>query len=132
PLAARQRLGEQDVGAKRRLEFVLLRQAIGRLDAAQHFLKLEPLLRPWGERLAQLLGQWLGAQPDALLGHESRCRLVHEQTVFDALDAGGNRALYRDWGVGMDGDIRSPVLCGFNRGAKFLFGERGDIQRAMW
>ena len=51
--------------------------------------------------------------------------------MFDALHAGGDRALDRDGRVRVHGDVGAPVLGGFNGGAQLGLGEGGRVERAV-
>ncbi len=81
---------------------------------------------------AQFLREWLRAQPDPLLGHQFRRRVVHQMRVFDARDASGDRSLDRLWRVGMHGDVRAPVRRSLDGSAQLFVGERHGVERAVW
>src|SRR5262249_40227803 len=59
PLLLRQRLGEQDIGAPRRLDLVFLRQLVGSGYARPDFISLGSLDRAYRKALSQLLGERL-------------------------------------------------------------------------
>jgi hypothetical protein len=56
----------------------------------------------------------------------------HEMGVFDALDAGDNRLPNRGGGIGVRGDVRSPVPRVFDGGTQLGLGERDRVERAVW
>ncbi len=93
--------------------------------------RLGSLQRAGRKRVGQFVGKRLGAQPDALVGDQFGGCLVHQVAVFDALHAGGDRALDRDGRVRVHGDIGAPVLGGFNGGAQLGLGEGGRVERAV-
>ena len=93
PLLLRQRAGEQDIGAPRRLDLVLLRQLVGPGYAGPDLIRLGSLDRAHRKAQPQVLGERLHAQPNALLGDQFGGCFVHQEAVFDTLHASRNGPL---------------------------------------
>jgi hypothetical protein len=126
-----QRAGEQDIGAPRGLDLVLLRQCVGWGDTAEHLIRLGSLDRTNRKALPQLVGERLQAQPDALLGDQPGGCIVHQEPVFDALHTGGNSQPDRIRRKRVRDDVGAPIVGYFNRGPQFGLGEGGDVERAV-
>ncbi len=84
-----------------------------------------------GKRVRQLVGERLGAQPDAFLGHQLGGPLVHQMAVLDALHASGDRPLDRHRRIGVHRDVGTPVLGGLDSGAQLGLGEGGRVEWAV-
>ncbi len=89
------------------------------------------LQRAGRKGVRQLVGKGLGAQPDALVGHQLGGLLVHQVAVLDALHARSDCPLDRSGRVGMHRDVGPPVLGGLDGGAQLGLGEGGCVERAV-
>jgi hypothetical protein len=65
-----------------------------------------------------------------LLGHEAGGGVIHQVPVLYAFDARRDRALDRDRGIGVGGDVSAPILGRLDGGPQLGFSERGHIERA--
>ena len=105
-----------------------LRQPIGGIRAGEHLKLVDAALAGQHARV-RIADERLSAEPDVLLRHQFRRRLVHEMRVLDALRPRGDGPLHGLGRIGVNRDIGVPIARRLNACAQLRFAEGRHVER---